>query len=250
MSHNSRAVLQSRKPSRIENHDVVRDRLLVEVVARAAVSLEKDTQDEATHCNSPDRQCGVDRSGRVYRDQQVFGQTGNEIRHTGWNDDDYHRKGSQENRRQSASRESLNWELSDGRMLRALDGLNISSPKRNLAMSNTTMMPSANKQEWAPTYDKAKEAADKTKEAAASVGELASDAACAVGAMASQAACDAGAMASQAACDVGKKADNLTASAGVGIQQWGDRLSKNAPHDGVVGSASQAFAKTIREGGE
>ena len=117
-------------------------------------------------------------------------------------------------------------------------------------MSNTTMMPSANKQEWAPTYDKAKEAADKTKEAAASVGELASDAACAVGAMASQAACDAGAMASQAACDVGKKADNLTASAGVGIQQWGDRLSKNAPHDGVVGSASQAFAKTIREGGE
>ena len=112
------------------------------------------------------------------------------------------------------------------------------------------MMPTGNKQEWAPTVDKAKEAADKTKAAAASVGELASDAACAVGAMASQAACDAGAMASQAACDVGKKADNLTASAGVGIQQWGDRLSKNAPHDGVVGSASQAFAKTIREGGE
>ena len=117
-------------------------------------------------------------------------------------------------------------------------------------MSNSTMMPSGNKQEWAPTVDKAKEVADKAKQTAASVGELASDAASAVGAMASQAACDAGSMASQAACDVGKKADNLTASAGVGIQQWGDRLSKNAPHEGVLGSASQAFAKTIKDGGE
>ena len=117
-------------------------------------------------------------------------------------------------------------------------------------MSNSTMMPTGNRQEWAPTIDKAKEVADKAKETAASVGELASNAASAVGAMASQAACDAGAMASQAACDVGKKADNLTASAGVGIQQWGDRLSKNVPHDGVLGSASQAFAKTIKDGGE
>ena len=99
-------------------------------------------------------------------------------------------------------------------------------------MSNSTTMPSGNKQEWAPT-------ADKAKEAAASVGELASDAACAVGAMASQ-----------AACDVGKKADDLTASAGVGIQEWGNRLSKNAPHAGVLGSASQAFARTVQDGGE
>ncbi|MEK6261651.1 MAG: hypothetical protein AABP62_23880 [Planctomycetota bacterium] len=110
-------------------------------------------------------------------------------------------------------------------------------------MSNSTMMPTGNKQEWAPTVDKA-------KEAAASVGEMAGNAVAAVGAMASQAACDAGAMASQAACDVGKKADDLTASAGVGIQQWGDRLSKNVPHEGVLGSASQAFAKTIQDGGE
>ena len=117
-------------------------------------------------------------------------------------------------------------------------------------MSNTTTMPSGNKPEWAPTVDKAKEVADKAKAAAASVGELASDAASAVGAMANQAACDVGSMASHAACDVGKKADNLTASAGVGIQQWGDRLSKNAPHEGVLGSASQAFAKTIKDGGE
>jgi hypothetical protein len=82
------------------------------------------------------------------------------------------------------------------------------------------------------------------------VGELAGDVATAVGAMASKAACDASSMASQAACDVGKKADNLTASAGAGIQQWGDMLSKNAPHESVLGSASQAVAKSVKDGGD
>lgn len=117
-------------------------------------------------------------------------------------------------------------------------------------MSNSTLMPIGNKQEWTPTVDKAREVAEKAKDTAASVGELASDAASAVGAMAGKAACDAGSMASQAACDFGKKADNLTASAGAGIQQWGDRLSKNAPHEGVLGSASQAVAKAVKDGGE
>ena len=117
-------------------------------------------------------------------------------------------------------------------------------------MSNSTLMPSSIKQEWTPTVDKAREVAEKAKDTAASVGELASDAASAVGAMAGKAACDAGSMASQAACDVGKKADNLTASAGAGIQQWGDRLSKNAPHEGVLGSATQAVAKVVKDGGQ
>ena len=117
-------------------------------------------------------------------------------------------------------------------------------------MSHSTMLPSSNKQEWAPTVDKAKEVADKAKEAATSVGEFASDVATAIGAMASQAASEAGSMASQAACDVSKKADNLTASAGAGIQQWADRLSKNAPHESVLGSASQAVAKSVKDGGD
>ena len=65
-------------------------------------------------------------------------------------------------------------------------------------------MPGVKNQEWA-------QAADNAKEAAASVGEMACHAASAVGGMASQ-----------AACDVGKRADDLTASAGVGIQGWGD----------------------------
>ncbi|MBC7819097.1 MAG: hypothetical protein IAG10_19580 [Planctomycetaceae bacterium] len=100
-----------------------------------------------------------------------------------------------------------------------------------------------NKQEWAPV-------AEKAKETAASVGELASKAASAVGAMTSQAACDVGSMASQAACDVGKKADDLTASAGIGIQGLGDRLSKSASQTGVLGSATQAVAKTVKDSGE
>ena len=88
------------------------------------------------------------------------------------------------------------------------------------------------KQEWA-------QAAGKAKDAASSVGEMASHATSAVGAMAGR-----------AACDVAKEADELTASAGVCIQGLGDRLSKNTPHSGVLGNASQAVAGAVKEGGE
>jgi hypothetical protein len=67
--------------------------------------------------------------------------------------------------------------------------------------------------------------------------------------MTSHAAAAIGSMASQTACDVARKADDLTASAGAGIQGLGDRLSKSAPRAGVAGSASQAVAKTVQEGG-
>ena len=117
-------------------------------------------------------------------------------------------------------------------------------------MSHSTVMPNSNKQEWAASVDKATAFADKAKGTAASVSELASDVATAVGAMASKAACDASSIASQAACDVGKSADNLTASAGAGLQQLGDMLSKNAPHESVLGSASQAVAKSVKDGGD
>ena len=98
-------------------------------------------------------------------------------------------------------------------------------------MSNSTLTSNV-KDEW-------NQAANKAREAAASVGELASQTACAVGSMASH-----------AACDVGKKADDLTASAGIGIQELGDRLSKNTPHSGVLGSASQAVARSVKDSGE
>ena len=98
-------------------------------------------------------------------------------------------------------------------------------------MSNSTLASNV-KEDW-------NQAANKAREAAAGVGEMASQAACAVGSMASH-----------AACDVGKKADDLTASAGIGIQELGDRLSKNTPHSGVLGSASQAVARSVKDSGE
>lgn len=98
-------------------------------------------------------------------------------------------------------------------------------------MSNSTLSSNV-KEEW-------NQASSKARDTAASVGEMASQAACAVGSMASH-----------AACDVGKKADDLTASAGIGIQELGDRLSKNTPHSGVLGSASQAVARTVKDSGE
>ena len=79
-------------------------------------------------------------------------------------------------------------------------------------MSNSTLMPGVDKQDWALATDKA-------KDAAAAVGEMAGHAASAVGAMAGQAACDAG-----------KRVDELAANAGVRIQGLGDQLSKNTPH--------------------
>ena len=99
-------------------------------------------------------------------------------------------------------------------------------------MSNSTRMPNADRQDWA-------QAADKAKEAAASVGEMAGHAAAAV--------CT---MADNAACGVGQRADDLTARAGAGIQSFGDELGRNVAHEGMLGSASQAVARTIRDGGE
>lgn len=67
---------------------------------------------------------------------------------------------------------------------------------------------------------------------------------------ASQAAAAVGALASTAVGDVGKEANDLAATAGVGIQELGDSLAKNGPQDGILGSASHALAKSIKQGGE
>lgn len=99
-------------------------------------------------------------------------------------------------------------------------------------MSNSAATPSLEKQEWS-------QASDKAKASASSVGEIASHAASAVGEMARQ-----------ATSDVGQRADNLTAEAGHSIQELGDRLARQAPHSGVLGSASQAVARSIHDGGE
>jgi len=79
--------------------------------------------------------------------------------------------------------------------------------------------------------EKAKDVAshvmDKTKEAASSMSE----------------------MVSNAASNVGKKADDLTSGAGSSIRNMGESLSQKAPHEGMLGDASQAVANTIKEGG-
>ncbi len=117
-------------------------------------------------------------------------------------------------------------------------------------MSNSTTTLGVKKEDWAQAADKAKEAAssvgEQLSQAGTAIGAMVSHAGSAVGSMASQA----GSMASQAASDVGRKADDLTASAGVGIRHLGDRLDRSGPQEGVLGSASHAVAKTVRDGGE
>lgn len=71
-----------------------------------------------------------------------------------------------------------------------------------------------------------------------------------MGEMASHAASAVGALASQAVFDADKKANDLTASAGIGIQGLSDRLGRHAPQAGVLGSATQAVARTVKDGGK
>ena len=108
-------------------------------------------------------------------------------------------------------------------------------------MSNSTPSPIVNRFEGA---------VDQAKEAAANVGEAASHAIRTGGELAREAGCAVGSMASQTACQVGQKADDLTASAGAGIKGLGDKLSHNAPHSGIMGSASQSMAKSVHDGGQ
>jgi hypothetical protein len=56
-------------------------------------------------------------------------------------------------------------------------------------------------------------------------------------------------MAGNAASTVGKKADDMAATAGGDIRKWGESLSESAPHEGMLGQASQAVAGTLKEGG-
>lgn len=87
--------------------------------------------------------------------------------------------------------------------------------------------------------DEWNQAADKAKEAAACVSDMTTHAAAA-----------AGAIAQQAACDIGRKADDLTARAGANMQEWGDRLDRQAPQQGVFAKASRNAAQALQGSGE
>lgn len=99
--------------------------------------------------------------------------------------------------------------------------------------------------EWDQAAAKSKEAAAKSKEAL----EKGKDAVGTVAEVAGHAASAVGTMASKAAGTVGRKADDLTAGAGAGIHGLGNTLERNLPHDGMLGSASQAVAGAVRDGG-
>ncbi len=99
-------------------------------------------------------------------------------------------------------------------------------------MSRTIITPAVDTEEW-------KQAAEKGKEAAGNVGQMASHASSAVSEMVEQ-----------AACNVSEKADELAANAGVRIQEMGARFRNNAPRTGALAAASEAVAETVRGGGE
>jgi len=83
------------------------------------------------------------------------------------------------------------------------------------------------------------QAGDKAREAVGSVGEMANHAASAIGEIASN-----------TAHNVVEKADSLTAQAGCGLRSLGDKLSDGGLQQGMLGSASQAVAKTMHASGD
>jgi len=101
--------------------------------------------------------------------------------------------------------------------------------------------------------EKAKEvgaqAANKAKEVGTQVADKAKEVGTHLAEQAKDAACSVGEMAGQAASTVGKKANDMTASAGGNIKNWGETIASKAPHEGVLGQASQAMADTLTEGG-
>ena len=101
-------------------------------------------------------------------------------------------------------------------------------------MSNTTRAPGVNRQEWAQT-------ADSAKEAAASAGETAQHAVSSIAAMAGQTANDI----------VAKKPTKLTASGGHRHPGTGRPAQQfRSRKTGPLGSASQAVAKSVKDGGK
>jgi ElaB/YqjD/DUF883 family membrane-anchored ribosome-binding protein len=54
---------------------------------------------------------------------------------------------------------------------------------------------------------------------------------------------------SEAASAAARKADDLASSAGAGMKNLGDTLRENAPRQGALGSATEAVASTLRDGG-
>lgn len=120
-------------------------------------------------------------------------------------------------------------------------------------MASATFNPSI-KEKGAEALDKAKDAGAEALDMAKDIGAEAFDKVKDAGAQALGKAREAvgsvGDMAVETASAVGNKADDMTAAAGHGIKEFGDTIGKKAPHDGMVGHASQAVADTIKGSGQ
>jgi len=121
-------------------------------------------------------------------------------------------------------------------------------------MANTTQNLKGKEENRAnPTIDKAKDVAgqayDKAKDIASQAYDKAKDVASSAGQMVSNAASSVGSMVGNAASSVGQSADNLTSSAGSQLKNLGETIRDKAPHEGMLGSASQTVANTLRDSG-
>jgi len=117
------------------------------------------------------------------------------------------------------------------------------------------------KDEQNKAKDQTNQAMDKGREAAAHAGEAASHAATAVGQTAQglastvankaqDAASTVAHKAQDAASTVGHKAEDATATVGHGMQTLAGKVRDNAPHEGMLGSASTAVADAIDNAGK
>jgi len=103
-------------------------------------------------------------------------------------------------------------------------------------MANTSTTPKGQDQNRNnPSLEKAKEAGYQAMDKAKEAGK--------------EASAGVGDMVNQAASAVGKGADNLAASAGTGLRQLGDSLAQHTPREGMLGSASQSVANSLRDSG-
>jgi ElaB/YqjD/DUF883 family membrane-anchored ribosome-binding protein len=94
-----------------------------------------------------------------------------------------------------------------------------------------------------PTLEKAKDAGSQAFDKAKDIGSQAVD-------KAKEAASSVAGMVSQGASTVGKTADNLAHTAGTGLKNLGETLGEHTPHEGMLGTASQAVANSLKDGGK
>jgi len=110
------------------------------------------------------------------------------------------------------------------------------------------------------TKDKGTQAFDKTKEAGAEALERTKDAGAEAFGKAKECGTDVlgktkeaasavGDMATETASAMGRQADDMAATAGHQIREFGENISRRAPHEGLAGQASQVVADTIKSSG-